>query len=145
MSTETTTVKENETPEEAVTEVVERKPDGKVANPRKVVFPVDKHGVTQLMKKESVRAIGRMKGEPEKFKTVMHTLAVLQQHAKAQFKAQQEQNKVRMETAQENERRRKEFELEEEKAALVRKEAEAASIAEDIKRRKASLGIAEEE
>ena len=59
-----------------------REVSGAVVNPRAIEFPFDKHGFTTVLRKEGVRAIGRIKGDADKFDVLIHTLKVLGEHAK---------------------------------------------------------------
>ena len=69
---------------------VERKVSGDVSNPTFIEWPFDEHGMTTLLRKEGVRAIGRVAGSPEKADVVMATLQCLAQHLKARVPDQQE-------------------------------------------------------
>lgn len=74
------------TPEvEAVAEQAapERKVSGDVSNPTFIEWPFDPYGTTSMLRKEGVRAIGRVFGDPDKAEVVMATLQCLAQHLKA--------------------------------------------------------------
>lgn len=59
--------------------------NGKVVNPRKIEWPVDTFGISSMLKKEGVRAAGRIKGDEAKLKTFLNVLKALGEHAKAKF------------------------------------------------------------
>jgi hypothetical protein len=59
--------------------------NGKVSNPRDIVWPVDPWGFTSMLKKEGVRAVGRIKGHDEKMDIFLHTLRALGEHAKTKI------------------------------------------------------------
>lgn len=61
------------------------KANGKVTNPRDIVWPFDTWGFTSMLRKEGVRAIGRIKGHDEKMDIFLHTLKALGEHAKAKI------------------------------------------------------------
>ena len=70
------------------TTVAARKADGKHTNPREIVWPHDEYGIASMLKKEGVRAIGRIKGDEAKLDVVMQTLRTLGEHAKVKIAAQ---------------------------------------------------------
>lgn len=73
------------------------KPEAKVGtNPMTLPWPVDKHGITSMLKKEGARAVGRINGDADKLDVFMATLRVLVAHAKEKYVAQQEQTAKRM-------------------------------------------------
>lgn len=69
--------------------------NGKVTNPRDIEFPFDKYGFTTLLRKEGVRAVGRIKADPAKLEVFKNTLRVLAHHADAKFKDQHADAKSR--------------------------------------------------
>lgn len=64
-------------------EAPERKVSGDVSNPTFIDWPHDPFGFTSMLRKEGVRAIGRVSGNPEKAEIVLGTLQCLAQHLKA--------------------------------------------------------------
>lgn len=73
---------EKPTTVEPEVEVVERPaPTGKSTNPLEVIWPLDEFGFTSMLRKEGVRAIGRIKGDDAKLAVFMATLRVLAEHA----------------------------------------------------------------
>ena len=55
---------------------------GEVSNPTLIDWPHDPHGFTTVLRKEGVRAIGRVNGNAEKAEIVIATLQCLAQHLK---------------------------------------------------------------
>jgi hypothetical protein len=76
------------TPEVAPVEPT-RSVSGDFSNPTFIEWPFDQHGTTTLLRKEGVRAIGRVAGDPAKADVVMATLQCLAQHLKARLPDQQ--------------------------------------------------------
>ena len=70
------------------TTVDTRAPNGKFVNPREVVFPFDEFGFTTMLRKEGVRAIGRIKGDKRKLEVFLQTLRVLGEHSKMKIEDQ---------------------------------------------------------
>ncbi len=68
---------------------VERVVTGKVINPREIEWPLDEFGITSMLRKEGVRAVGRIKGDPAKLNTFLVTLKLLGEHAKTKLADQQ--------------------------------------------------------
>lgn len=68
---------------------VEREVSGKFTNPRDLQWPHDNFGFTSMTRKEGARAIGRIKGDPQKLDVFLQTLRVLAEHAKAKIEDQQ--------------------------------------------------------
>jgi len=68
--------------------IVERKISGSVSNPRLIEFPRDPHGFTSMLRKEGVRAVGRIKGDSAKMEIFIATLKVLGQHARVKIEDQ---------------------------------------------------------
>jgi len=68
------------------------------ANAATLQFPVDRMGITSLLRKEGVRAIGRIKGNKAKLKLVILVLDVLKKHAVARYKAATADHALAMET-----------------------------------------------
>lgn len=60
------------------------------ANPAAIVWPQDRYGLTTLLKKEGLRAAGRVKGDPSKLDEYLAVLRVLAGHAKARCEADRE-------------------------------------------------------
>lgn len=69
-------------------EATEATTNGNVHNQREIVWPFDRHGFTTLLRKEGVRAIGRIKGNPEKLEVLIETLKVLGAHARTKVEIQ---------------------------------------------------------
>ena len=64
------------------------KVDGKQTNPRKIVWPHDPYGITSMLKKEGVRAVGRIKGDPKKLDVFLGVLRALVDHSRVKTDAQ---------------------------------------------------------
>lgn len=115
----------------------ERTVTGNVTNPREIEFPFDQHGFTTLLRKEGVRAVGRIKGDREKLSVFISTLKVLGEYSKAKLEAQ-EAEKAQMLQAVEN------------RAAadavrdLADTEAEVSRLAQLLESAKASLAAKKE-
>lgn len=77
-----------------------RKPNGSVVNSQELVFPQDEHGFTSMLRKEGVRAVGRIGGDPERLNVFKATLRVLAQHADTKLKHQQTERQMDLDTAQ---------------------------------------------
>lgn len=86
------------------TTVNEREVDGAVVNPRDLKFPFDQYGFTTLLRKEGVRSIGRIKGDPAKLEVFMNTLRVLAQHAET--KLEDHKKRIEMDAAAAENRRK---------------------------------------
>lgn len=56
-------------------------------NSAAIDWPVDIHGFTSLLRKEGVRAVGRIKNDDEKLQLFLRTLQILAGHAKAKHAA----------------------------------------------------------
>lgn len=56
-------------------------------NSAAIDWPVDIHGFTSLLRKEGVRAVGRIKNDDEKLQLFLRTLHILAGHAKAKHAA----------------------------------------------------------
>lgn len=69
-------------------EAPERKANGKVVNPRSIEWPADTFGFTTCLKKEGVRAVGRIKGDKEKLEVLNGVLRCIAQHAAAKIEDQ---------------------------------------------------------
>lgn len=82
MPTKATTVAEDRTG------TAKRAVSGKHLNPRALQWPFDATGFTTLLRKEGVRAIGRIKGSREKLDVLIATLKVLGEHARVKAAAQ---------------------------------------------------------
>lgn len=67
------------------TTVTRDAPNGKFTNPRAIEWPYDQHGFTTLLRKEGVRAVGRIKGDKAKLDVLIQTLKVLGEHARAKI------------------------------------------------------------
>lgn len=68
---------------------VARTVNGKVTNPRSIEWPHDEYGFTTLLRKEGVRAVGRIKGDPAKLEVLLLSLRTIGEHAKAKITDQQ--------------------------------------------------------
>jgi hypothetical protein len=66
-----------------------RSVSGDFSNPTFIEWPFDPYGGTTLLRKEGVRAIGRVAGDPAKAEIVLATLQCLAQHLKARLPDQQ--------------------------------------------------------
>ena len=71
-----------------------RPSDGNTSNPRKIQWPLDTFGFTTLLRKEGVRAIGRIKGHEQKYRIFAETLQTLASHAKAKYAGQQASTEI---------------------------------------------------
>ena len=60
------------------------------SNPNAVVFGRDEYGITSVVKREGLRAAGRVNGDVDKLKTLVTVLETLKEHAVARYKAQKE-------------------------------------------------------
>lgn len=80
---------------------VARTVSGKYVNPRDLEFPFDPHGFTSMLRKEGVRAVGRIKGDDAKLKVLLETLKVIGEHAKAKI-VDQKREAQQTATAQKN-------------------------------------------
>lgn len=69
--------------------VPQRTVSGDFSNPGLIEWPFDQYGFTTVLRKEGVRAIGRVNGNPEKAEVLLGTLQVLAQHLKARVPDQQ--------------------------------------------------------
>jgi hypothetical protein len=69
--------------------VPERVISGAVSNPTFIDWPHDPFGFTSMLRKEGVRAIGRVSGNQEKAEILLGTLQCLAQHLKARLPDQQ--------------------------------------------------------
>lgn len=78
-------------PNEATT-VETRKVSGNTTVPSKIEFPFDEYGFTTLLRKEGVRAVGRINGDESKLSVFIQTLQVLAEYARAKI---EDQAKVR--------------------------------------------------
>lgn len=58
------------------------------SNPNAVEFERDQYGITQTLKREGLRAAGRVAGDEQKLRTLVGVLDVLREHAIARYKAQ---------------------------------------------------------
>lgn len=67
---------------------VAREVTGKVTNPVNIQWPHDPHGFTTMLRKEGVRAVGRIFGDAEKLAIFISTLKVLGDHAKTKLEDQ---------------------------------------------------------
>lgn len=76
------------------------------AHPGKIQWVQDKYGTTSEIKKAGIAMAGKIKGDPERMKTALRTLAIISQHIKARMKADQEHQKARMERLREAEKSR---------------------------------------
>jgi hypothetical protein len=77
------------------TTVTDARPvSGKTSNPTKIVFPLDDTGFTTLVRKEGVRAVGRINGSAEKLEVFLATVRVLAQHATAKIASQRTAKEV---------------------------------------------------
>lgn len=87
MATKQTTVKKDKTPTPKA-----------VVNPRDIEWPLDQYGFTTLLRKEGVRAVGRLKGDSKKLEVFMTTLRALAAHAEAKmadYEAEKERDAAR--------------------------------------------------
>lgn len=75
--------------------------NGKVSNARDIVWPFDQWGFTSMLRKEGVRAIGRIKGNDAKMDILIHTLKALGEHAKAKV-GEQKKDIAKSEAAAKN-------------------------------------------
>lgn len=66
-----------------------RTPDGKHVNSTALVFPLDETGFTSMLRKEGVRAVGRIGGDPARMAIFKATLRVLAEHAGVKLVHQQ--------------------------------------------------------
>lgn len=58
------------------------------SNPNAVEFERDQYGITSNLKREGLRAAGRVAGDEQKLRTLVKALEVLREHAIARYKAQ---------------------------------------------------------
>lgn len=96
---------------------------GKTSNPRDIAFPHDDAGFTTLLRKEGVRAAGRVKGDADKLKVFLETLKVLGEHAKAKVEADNAEKTARAKAAEVREAQEKARKLEDTKRELARLES----------------------
>lgn len=78
---EPTTVEPEEVPERVIS--------GDTPNPTFINWPHDPYGFTSMLRKEGVRAIGRVSGSQEKAEILLATLKCLAQHLNARVPDQQ--------------------------------------------------------
>lgn len=102
-------------------------------NALKLDFPRDPHGFTTLLRKEGVRAVGRLAASDDKLAIFLNTLKVLARYAKAKIETQKlirADDVIAAEMASEAERVRKEEDQSQELMRLThRMEALQAQIA----------------
>ena len=115
---------------------VERKINGKTTNARMIEFPYDQHGFTTLLRKEGVRAAGRITGDPEKLDVFLQTLRVLGEHAKTKIEDQKREAAMAAAAAENREKAAYARALADQKAEVLRlkgllKAAEAAVTAKE--------------
>ena len=82
------------------------------SNPNAVEFARDEYGITQTLKREGLRAAGRVNGDEGKLRTLIHALDTLREHSIARYKAQVQ---IKKETAKATEHRNKVYAEEAEK------------------------------
>lgn len=68
-----------------VNETPVRKVTGKVTNSRDITWPHDQFGFTSMLRKEGVRAVGRIKGDKEKLAVLIESLRVIAEHGRAKI------------------------------------------------------------
>ena len=73
------------------TTVTAREITGAVTNPRDIEWPHDEYGFTTMVRKEGVRAVGRIKADPAKLAVFLDTLRTLAQHAQVKVEDQKVQ------------------------------------------------------
>lgn len=115
---------------------VEREVNGKTHNPRLIEFPYDQFGFTTMLRKEGVRAVGRIKGDKAKMDVFLQTLRVLGDHAKAKIADQSKDAEMAAAAAANREKAAYARSLADQKAEVARlkrllKSAEAAVAAKE--------------
>jgi hypothetical protein len=72
------------------TTVKDRAVSGKHTNPSNLQWPADRHGFTAMLRKEGVRAVGRMAANDDNYEVFMKTLRVLADHAGVKLEHQKD-------------------------------------------------------
>ncbi len=68
--------------------VAERVVSGKTNIPSKIEWPHDQYGFTSMLRKEGVRAVGRIKADPAKLEVFIASLKVLGEYARTKVEDQ---------------------------------------------------------
>ena len=74
--------------------------DGNVSNPLDIKWPFDPHGFTSMLRKEGVRAVGRISGNDAKLEVFTQTLRALAQHASVKIETQKREAEIAAAAAQ---------------------------------------------
>ena len=96
-------------------------------NPNAVVFPGDKYGITGVIRREGLRAAGRVNGDEAKLRTLVGTLDTLRAHTIARYKKQLQMVKVQSEAkkAREQDHANREAKFRKDKIAKAQMELDA--------------------